>query len=113
MRFPISKYKASVKDNKVYVESTYAGKKVEAHASCAPSDNFDFDTGLKLAALRCNVKVARKRMLRAQAKAKEAQETMMIVLHDFRDALKYQVDTSKEYSEALKELSEFEKKLKG
>lgn len=50
---------------KVVAYSTYAGQSVRGVAKCAPDDEFDIEFGKKLAAARCNVKVARKRLKRA------------------------------------------------
>ena len=53
------------KKRKVIAYSTYAGQGVRGIAKCAPDDKFDIEFGKKLAAARCNVKVARKRLKRA------------------------------------------------
>lgn len=53
------------KKKKVVAYSTYAGQSVRGVAKCAPEDEFDVEFGKKLAAARCNVKVARKRLKRA------------------------------------------------
>lgn len=50
---------------KVVAYSSYAGQSVRGVAKCAPEDEFDVEFGKKLAAARCNVKVARKRFRRA------------------------------------------------
>ena len=50
---------------KVIAYSTYAGQSVRGVAKCAPDDEFDVEFGKKLAAARCDVKVARKRLKRA------------------------------------------------
>lgn len=47
---------------KVVAYSTYAGQSVRGVAKCAPDDEFDVEFGKKLAAARCDVKVARKRL---------------------------------------------------
>lgn len=57
---------------KIVIVSTYAGKTVRGVAKCSPNDNFDEATGIKLATLRCDAKVADKRVKRARAKYNEA-----------------------------------------
>ena len=47
--------------SKVVAVSTYAGKPVRGIAKCDPKDNFNIEAGKKLAAARCNYKVAVKR----------------------------------------------------
>lgn len=54
-------YKYIVTPNKVIALSTYAGRPVRGIAKCHPNDTFDVEFGKKLAAARCNYKVAVKR----------------------------------------------------
>ena len=46
--------------------STFAGKTVVGVAHCAPADEFNIEIGKKIAAARCSVKIAEKRMKRAE-----------------------------------------------
>ena len=66
--FPIDKYKFYYAGNKVIAVSTYGGQRVRGVATCSDEDEFDVEKGKKLAAARCNAKVARKRYDRANAK---------------------------------------------
>jgi len=50
---------------KVIAYSSYAGQSIRGVAKCAPEDKFDVEFGKRLAAARCDVKVARKRLHRA------------------------------------------------
>lgn len=59
-------YKYIVTNNKVIALSSYAGKTVRGVAKCHPNDVFDEEFGKKLAAARCNLKIAEKRHLRAK-----------------------------------------------
>ena len=113
MRYPIEKYKFVIEDGKVVAKSTYAGNEVTGSASCDPLDTFDEEVGKKLAAYRCNAKVARKRMLRANEKAREAFETLSIVLNNFKKACKYQRDATVEFNLANKQVRDLELRLKG
>ena len=72
MSFPLSKYRFYTNGNRIIAVSTYGGKTVRGVAICHPDDNFDLETGKRLAAARCNEKVARKRLDRASAKATAA-----------------------------------------
>ena len=58
-------YRYVVTSNKVIALSTYAGKTVRGIAKCHPDDKFDEEIGKKLAAARCNQKIAAKRYERA------------------------------------------------
>ena len=51
---------------KVIAVSTYAGKVIRGVAKCDVNDTFSFEKGKKLAAARCNEKIAKKRFARAQ-----------------------------------------------
>jgi hypothetical protein len=74
MKFSQDKYKIFSTENKVIAVSTYAGRSVRGTAKCDPRDLFDFEKGKELAAARCNVKVAQKRLQRAVQKQAEAIE---------------------------------------
>ena len=61
-------YKYIETPNKVIALSTYAGKTVRGVAKCHPNDTFNVEFGRKLAAARCNAKIAAKRAINAQKK---------------------------------------------
>ena len=58
--------------NVISAVSTYAGKTVKGYAKCDPRDSFNQENGEKLAAARCNSRVAQKRLARAKKKLEEA-----------------------------------------
>jgi hypothetical protein len=60
------KYKIDEEKRTIVAMSTFAGKTVTGVARCAPSDKFDIETGKKIAAARCSVKIAEKRVKRAE-----------------------------------------------
>ena len=74
MAFPIDKYhyiEYTDKENgKRYIIalSTYAGKTVKGVAVCDPEDEYDFEYGKRLAAARCEEKVAQRRLRNAEVK---------------------------------------------
>ena len=51
---------------KVIAVSTYAGKVIRGVAKCDVNDTFSLEDGKKLAAARCNEKIAKKRLARAK-----------------------------------------------
>ena len=82
-----------VPGKKVIALSTYAGRTVKGVAKCSPDDVFDEKVGMKLAAARCNRKIASKRAARARqqynAMLKEIDEVNVHankVFDFFRDA---------------------------
>jgi len=71
--FPIDKYKFYFAGNKIIAVSSYAKQPCRGVAVCHSEDNFDVETGKKIAAAKCNEKVAMKRVARANMKVKQAQ----------------------------------------
>lgn len=78
MKYSLDKYKFFIAKKtdgtpyQVVAVSTYAGRKVRGVAKCDPRDEFSIENGKKLAAARCNVKIAEKRAKRAEKKHAEA-----------------------------------------
>lgn len=88
-------------DNKnwVYAVSSFAGKTVRGIAKCNPEDEFDFETGKKLAIARCATKIAKKRFARACEKHDEA-------IAMYTAAKKYLIEMEEYEDNALNELNE-------
>lgn len=72
MSYPLNKYRFYTTGGKVIAVSSYAGQRVRGVAKCSPEDVYDFEKGKALAAARCAVKIAEKRMARADRKVFEA-----------------------------------------
>lgn len=73
MAYPLEKYRFYIDEkNQVIAISTYAGRYVKGVAKCDPRDKFDLEKGKKLAAARCAVKIAEKRVKQANSKYMEA-----------------------------------------
>ena len=98
--FPLEKYKYYINGNKVIAVSTYAGRHVRGVAICNPNDEFDLETGKKLAALRCNQKVAEKRMSRAADCVKKSYFKYFAAGHEYDRMLKYFEDAKEDYYKA-------------
>ena len=60
-------YRFVVTPTKVIALSSVAGRTVRGVAKCHPGDSFDEEFGKRLAAARCNKKIAEKRYTRAQS----------------------------------------------
>lgn len=63
-----NKYKYYVTDNKVIAVSRDGGQSVKGVAKCCEGDTFNEEYGKKLAAAKCNAKVAVRRVKRAEDK---------------------------------------------
>ena len=111
MKYDVNKYKYFVAKKadgtpyQVVAVSTYAGKTVRGVAKCDPRDEFSLENGKKLAAARCNLKVAEKRQARAKRKHEEAVHAVTEKLH-FRTKMEhYLADSNAEVNNAKAELA--------
>ena len=104
--FPIEKYRFIVTEDKVIALSTYAGRTVRGVAKCAPGDTFDVEYGKKLAAARCNKKVAYKRWQRAKNKHANAEIFLDEAIAYRKEMLRYYNDSYEDYSAAENEVNE-------
>jgi hypothetical protein len=109
MRKSEYKYKIDEDHRTVVAFSTFAGKVVTGVARCADVDTFDVEAGKKLAAARCSVKIAAKRM-------KRAEQCRAIVTDAFTYWNKrklqmenYELDSVGAYENAVEALAELEK----
>lgn len=89
--YPIEKYRyheTTTKDGrkKIIAISTYAGKTVRGVAICDKNDEFSMNKGKELAAARCALKIAEKRVQRAIAKTDEA-ENMLYEARNYLDRM--------------------------
>ena len=109
--YPREKYKIFVGPNKVVAVSTYAGRKVRGVAKCAPEDAFDVEKGKNLAIARCALKIAEKRLKRANKKAVEAKEVMIEARNHFNRMESYLADSIKDRNDAIQSLQEIEDSL--
>lgn len=111
MKYPLSKYKFVIvnsSENKpcqVIALSTYAGKTVRGTAKTHPSDTFNLLKGKTLAAARCNLKIAEKRVKRAKAKEAIARIQAVEAKRYQERMEKYAYDSEHDLAEAKKELT--------
>ena len=96
---------------KVVAVSSYAGRPVRGVAKCASDDKFDLETGKKLAAARCNQKIATKRWNRANKRYDEANHAVTMAkrhLHMmdeyYEDAREALFDANKQVEDVLAEM---------
>lgn len=93
-------YKYFVTGNTVVAVSSFAGKKVRGIAKCNPSDNFNLNFGKALASVRCELKIAKKRVRRAQRKVDEAKRQAEAANRYLTKMLKYEADAEARFNEA-------------
>lgn len=106
------RYLYNITDNKVICVSHFAGKAVRGIAKCDPNcDAFNEETGIKLATLRCDEKVARKRAKRAEEKYIAAIKAYEAAKAEVAAMQVYLNDAYSIHEEARTELLEFENSL--
>lgn len=99
-------------ENKVVVAfGRCHNKTVVGVAKCADEDTFDVEVGKKLAALRCSLKIAEKRMKFAEDRFSFTQEMLDYWIEQNAIAKKHDEYYVNSYKAALAELSSFEKIL--
>ena len=103
MSYPLEKYRFYTNGNRVIAVSTYAGKTVRGVAICHPDDNFDIEIGKRIAAARCNEKVAERRLARASNKAIEAGLEVVKAQQHQKDMQAYYNDAFIAYNDAARE----------
>ena len=99
-------YKYIETPNKVIALSTYAGKTVRGIAKCHPNDTFDVEFGRKLAAARCNAKIAAKRVVNAKNKYWETYNKLIEATKAHDKYSTYYIDAAEHLKEAEAYLDE-------
>lgn len=107
------RYKTFTDNNEtVVVVSSYAGKPVRGIAKCYITDDFDYDTGVKLAQARCDHKVAKKRYKNAMNRYEDAKEMYQMAQTYLLEMREYAASSEKEMYEAEAHLESVLNKLK-
>ena len=102
----------NIGNNKVVCIKRYAGKTYRGISKCDIShDNFDENVGMQLAKLRCDVKIAKKKLLRAAEKTQEAKSIHSAAEENYRYQLSRYNSIQQEYTKLFSELADLENKL--
>ena len=104
---PYDNYKYYAQANKVHAVSSFAGKPVKATATCHEDDTYDYNTGCKVAAKKCNVKVATKRLRHAETRYKAAMNKYIEAYAEYVAAFEYQQYAQDTYNEAMNDLLDY------
>lgn len=97
-----------VGDMKTIVVSRYAGKTIKGIAKRNPTDVHDPEAGEKLARLRCDLKIAEKRVQRSQQAYKAATEALEVAKRRQEKAAQYVRDAAAELANLSAELERYE-----
>ena len=92
-------------EKKIIVVSRYAGKVVRGVAKCSPGDTYDVEKGEKLARLRCDEKIAEKRVARSQEAYADAVANLVKAQKRVEAMKQYMDDAAAEYDEIQEELA--------
>lgn len=103
----MARYSYYTNGNKVYCVSSFAGKRVRGTASCHPRDDFNLEDGKKIATLRCDDKVAIKRVKIAQRRLVDAQSALENARRDFEKANNSYIKSMEGAIEARTSLNSF------
>ena len=97
--------------NVVVAVASYAGRTVRGVAKCSDQDEFNLETGKKLAAARCAMKIAKKRVKYARIerehwlKMMSLQADILMKVEDkYTDALEIEKQAKHTYEELIKGL---------
>ena len=105
------KYKIDEEKRTIVAMSTFAGRTVVGVARCADTDEFDTETGKKLAAARCSVKIAEKRKKRAEVCYKMAFDAMQFWTERVAKMKHYLDDSVVAFEAAYDALANIEEKF--
>lgn len=99
-------------DRTITAISSFAGKIVQGVAKCDPEDTPDTEKFIELAILRCDAKIAKKKINRGLEKLKRAGDEYKKANKHLSNAVSYMDDAEKFYNETMLELEAFEASVK-
>lgn len=91
--------------------STFAKKKIKGVAKCSPSDTYDEETGKMLAMLRCDKKIAKKRLQRAKRELLNINSEYKTVKDRYNKIVAYFYDSVTAYEDITNRLKRVEEEL--
>lgn len=106
-------YKYIVTNDKVIALSSYAGRTVRGIAKCHPNDTFDVEYGKKLAAARCNEKIAIKRHKAAEKKYYKLAAQLRELNTEFLRTCEFLTDTAYKVDDAKLEVADIRAEIQG
>lgn len=119
--YPIEKYQFKTFSQKnddgttstvVVALTTYNGKVVRGVAKCLESDDFSLETGAKLAAYRCDLKVCKKKCRKAGQRLKDMATQIDKLNSEFTKMVNRYDDLLDEYHNSTIRLNNLERDLR-
>lgn len=105
----MARYKFYKADNKIVCISSFAKKAVRGIAKCSPHDEYDEKKGMRLAQLRCDAKIAQKRVNKAFEMVNAAWSNYRMAENWYDKMNNYVKDSIIKRVRAQRHLEEFEK----
>ena len=93
----------------IVAKSTFAGKEVVGISRCHPNDTFNLEIGIKLAILRCNVKLGKKKIARSKKNYQKSEDLLHRVSKRHEKCTKYVIDAKNFYDKNVEELEKTKK----
>lgn len=99
------------RDKTVIAVASFAGKTVKGIAKCDPKDTPDVEKGIKLAILRCDEKIATKKIYRGEMKVAATSKELDRAANKHENAKQYYEDAMNAHTKAYQDLVSFENSL--
>ena len=99
-------------DKTVIAVSSSTGRIVRGVAKCDPTDTPDLEKGIDLAILRCDEKIANKKVKRGIMKVKAAKAELDFANKKYAQALEYLSDSEQKLLNTSKDLIAFEDSMR-
>ena len=107
------RYKHVIDEEKrtIVALSSFAGQVIRGVARCAPNDTWDVEAGKKLAEARCAIKIAHKRLRRAEDMVKGYKEGLRYFTEQVKKYEQYELDSIESVKKATEDLLILENKF--
>lgn len=106
------KYVINEEKRTVVALSSFAGQVIRGVARCAPNDVFDVEAGKRLAEARCSMKIAHKRLQRAEDMVTGCKSGLRYFTEQLAKYERYEIDAIEGVKIAAAELKKLEENFK-
>ena len=103
-KYKYYKFYTDKENKKVFAVCHYAGQAIRGVAKCSPEDNFDLESGKKLAVARAEVKVAKAKIRNATKKYLDAARAADAAQKRYDDMKQFYMDAVDQLDEAKEAL---------
>lgn len=100
-----------ISEDTVVCVTDYLGKRIKRYAKCSPRDQFNYETGCKLAKARVMCEIARRRYNNSHHRCAELAEAVNQVHREWMDCCCFELSAMEEFNRRKNELSKLESSL--